>query len=133
MSPSPAPQYLSLERAMDFIGDEDGVLTLLHTLHQTLGDDLSRIAAHVEAGDVQSANFLLHQLKGFVPVFCVDSLVDIGGAGRAPEQSRCGFGGAGGLPNIGAANWPNCDHEVATHLGHSSRRSRQTSPGSAVG
>ncbi len=71
-----APQYLSVERAMEFIGDADGVNTLLHTLHQTLGDDLPRIATHLEAGDIPSANFLLHQLKGFAPVFCVDSLVD---------------------------------------------------------
>lgn len=117
MSPSPAPQYLSLERAMDFIGDEDGVLTLLHTLHQTLGDDLSRIAAHVEAGDVQSANFLLHQLKGFVPVFCVDSLVEL--VVHAEQLSK-----AGGASEVRAAyqtlapKLAQLHHEVATHLGH---------------
>jgi HPt (histidine-containing phosphotransfer) domain-containing protein len=116
MSPSPVPQYLSLERALDFIGDEEGVMTLLRTLHQTLGDDLSRIAAHVEAGDVQSANFLLHQLKGFVPVFCVDSLVEL--VVQAEHLSK-----AGSAAEVRAAyqtlapQLAQLQHEVATHLG----------------
>lgn len=70
------PVYLSLDRAMEFIGDTHGVLSLLKTLHQTLSDDLPRLQALLDKGDVDGANRVLHQLKGFTPVFCVDSLVE---------------------------------------------------------
>ena len=36
MSQTPQPNYLSIERAMEFIGDANGVLSLLKTLQQTL-------------------------------------------------------------------------------------------------
>ncbi|PIT72838.1 Hpt domain-containing protein [Limnohabitans sp. G3-2] len=61
---------------MEFIGDANGVLTLLKTLYQTLGEELPRIQALLDQDDVLGANRLLHQLKGFTPVFCVDSLVE---------------------------------------------------------
>ncbi len=77
MSQASAPIYLSLERAMDYIGDADGVRTLLNTLHQTLGQDLPHIQASLDQGDMPGVNRLLHQLKGFAPVFCVDSLVEL--------------------------------------------------------
>ena len=76
MSHMPTPMYLSIERAMEFIGDEQGVLSLLKTLQQTLSDDLPRLQDLLEKGDIYGANRVLHQLKGFTPVFCVDSLVE---------------------------------------------------------
>jgi HPt (histidine-containing phosphotransfer) domain-containing protein len=76
MSLMPTPVYLSIERAMEFIGDTQGVLSLLNTLQQTLSNDLPRLQALLEKGDVYGANRILHQLKGFTPVFCVDSLVE---------------------------------------------------------
>jgi len=76
MSTSAEPIYLSIDRAMEFIGDGHGVLTLLKTLHQTLGEDLPHIQALLDQDDLLGANRLLHQLKGFTPVFCVDSLVE---------------------------------------------------------
>jgi hypothetical protein len=92
MSQTHAPMYLSVERAMEFIGDANGVLSLLKTLHQTLGDDLPRIQALIDQEDMQGANRLLHQLKGFAPVFCVDSLVEsvvhIEGLSKLGEASQ---------------------------------------------
>jgi HPt (histidine-containing phosphotransfer) domain-containing protein len=76
MSSPAEPIYLSIDRAMEFIGDANGVLTLLKTLHQTLGEELPRIQALMDQDDMHGANRLLHQLKGFTPVFCVDSLVE---------------------------------------------------------
>lgn len=76
MSSASHPIYLSIDRAMEFIGDANGVLTLLKTLYTTLGDDLPRIQALLDQDDMHGANRLLHQLKGFIPVFCVDSLVE---------------------------------------------------------
>jgi HPt (histidine-containing phosphotransfer) domain-containing protein len=76
MSQTPQPIYLSIERAMEFIGDANGVLTLLKTLQQTLSDDLPQLQELLDNGEVYAANRILHQLKGFTPVFCVDSLVE---------------------------------------------------------
>jgi HPt (histidine-containing phosphotransfer) domain-containing protein len=76
MTLSASPIYLSVERAMEFIGDANGVLSLLNTLHQTLGNDLPKIQCLLEKDDLHGANRLLHQLKGFTPVFCVDRLVE---------------------------------------------------------
>lgn len=71
------PRYtcLSLEHAMAFVGDMNGVLALLGTLQQSLQSDLPQIQQRLDAGDLPGANRLLHQLKGFAPVFCVDELV----------------------------------------------------------
>lgn len=69
-------QYLSIARAMEYIADEAGVMTLMHTLRQSLMDDLPRIEACLAAGDVPGANEWLHQLKGFTPVFCTDALIE---------------------------------------------------------
>lgn len=75
MRTSPDFQYLSIARAMEYIADEAGVMTLMHTLRQSLHDDLPRIAQCLAAGDVPGADEWLHQLKGFTPVFCTDALI----------------------------------------------------------
>ena len=77
MSQTPQPIYLSIARAMEFIGDANGVLSLLKTLQQTLSDDLPRLQELLDQGEVYAANRILHQLKGFTPVFCVDRLVEL--------------------------------------------------------
>ena len=60
---------------MQYVGDLDGVLNLLGTLQTSLQTDLPRIQTLLDSGDLPGANHLLHQLKGFAPVFCVDTLV----------------------------------------------------------
>lgn len=76
-APTPTPVHLSIDRAMAFIGDRQGVLTLLQALQQTLSDDLPRLQALLDQGDVPGVQRILHQLKGFTPVFCVDRLVEL--------------------------------------------------------
>ena len=71
----PVP-YLSIARAMDFIGDEARVTEMLGMLLAALDSDVPQIWEKLEAGDVLAANRLLHPLKGFIPVFCTDKLVD---------------------------------------------------------
>lgn len=67
---------LSIERAMEYIGDQQGVQTLLVTLQQSLAEDLPKIASLLDSGDLPGMNRLLHQFKGFAPVFCVPALVE---------------------------------------------------------
>ncbi len=69
------PPRLSIDRAMEYVGDMQGVLSLLATLQQSLQNDLPQIQDRLDAGDLPGANRLLHQFKGFAPVFCVDDLV----------------------------------------------------------
>jgi HPt (histidine-containing phosphotransfer) domain-containing protein len=100
---SPVPsnarhQFLSIDRAMEFIGDAAGVKGLLVTLQQTLSNDLPRIDQLLAQDDVPGANRILHQLKGFTPVFCVDSLVEqvvsVEGLSKhgEPEEVRQAYG-----------------------------------------
>jgi HPt (histidine-containing phosphotransfer) domain-containing protein len=77
MTTPPSFAYLSVERGMEFIGDEAGFLSLLKTLHKTLSTDIPLITELLSKDDVNGANRLLHQVKGFAPVFCVDALVAV--------------------------------------------------------
>lgn len=92
MSADTSPAYLSVERGMEFIGDTHGFLSLLQTLHTTLSTDIPEVTRLLAHNDVAGANRLLHQLKGFTPVFCVDALVEeviavekLSKQGAAPE------------------------------------------------
>jgi HPt (histidine-containing phosphotransfer) domain-containing protein len=76
MTKPPSFAYLCVERGMEFIGDEAGFLSLLKTLHKTLTTDIPLITDLLRKDDVGGANRLLHQVKGFAPVFCVDALVE---------------------------------------------------------
>lgn len=70
-----APTCLSIDRALSYVGDMNGVQALLGTLESSLRSDLPLIQARLDASDLPGTNQLLHQLKGFAPVFCVDALV----------------------------------------------------------
>ena len=66
---------LNLDRAVEYLGDMQGVLSLLGTLRQSLQDELPQIQSRLDAGDLPGIHQLLHQIKGFAPVFCTDELV----------------------------------------------------------
>jgi len=66
---------LSIDNAMEYVGDMQGVLALLGTLQNSLQNDLPQIQVLLDANDLPGANRILHQFKGFAPVFCVDELV----------------------------------------------------------
>lgn len=85
-------QVLDVSRALAFVGNEAGVMNMLPLLASSLDHDVPEITRLLDAGDVSGANRLLHPLKGFVPIFCVDSMVDkvtqveqISKTGSAPE------------------------------------------------
>jgi len=68
--------YLFIARAMEFIGDEPRVAEMLRMLLDSLESDIPKIWKLLDEDDVKGANRLLHPLKGFIPVFCTDKLVD---------------------------------------------------------
>ena len=76
--PSPLPdtgaRYLDTGLALSQIGDVDAMNGMLVMLQDTLVHDLPLIDSYLDAGDVASANRLLHALKGFIPIFCSPDL-----------------------------------------------------------
>lgn len=69
-------QYLNTERAAEFVGEGAEMNALLTTLKTTLDADLPALRRCLVDGDTQGVSKLLHQFKGFAPIFCVDSLVE---------------------------------------------------------
>jgi HPt (histidine-containing phosphotransfer) domain-containing protein len=70
------PIYLDVERALAQIGDVAALHEMLDMLQDSLDRDVPQIGHFLDALDVPSANRLLHALKGFIPIFCVDALCD---------------------------------------------------------
>lgn len=68
--------FLDPHKAMDYVGDASGVRHLLATLAQSLTQDLPQLEALLAQADLAGVNRILHQFKGFAPVFCVPSLVE---------------------------------------------------------
>jgi HPt (histidine-containing phosphotransfer) domain-containing protein len=68
------PLFLDVSLALEQIGDLQALQGMLSMLEESLARDIPRIEQLLDAGDVKGANRLLHGLKGFVPIFCVESL-----------------------------------------------------------
>jgi hypothetical protein len=66
--------HLDIDFALAQIGDQETLNSMLLMLQDSLARDLPHIADFLQAGDVPSANRLLHALKGFIPIFCQDPL-----------------------------------------------------------
>lgn len=66
--------YLDVARALQQIGDVTAMNEMLGMLQSTLEQDLVEIDQLLAAQDVGAASRLLHALKGFIPIFCVDAL-----------------------------------------------------------
>lgn len=66
---------LDFKRLLAYVGDEPSARQLLAVLDTSLSQDLPRLQAFIDAGDMPAAQGLLHQLKGFVPVFCAVDMV----------------------------------------------------------
>lgn len=75
-NPTLPRRLLDMKRAVEFIGDEAAVAAMMPLLLSTLRDDVPEILRLLQTGDVVAANQLLHPLKGFVPVFCIDQVID---------------------------------------------------------
>ncbi len=67
-------QFLDVTLALEQIGDAQAMQGMLSMLEESLARDVPRIAQLLDDGDVRAANRLLHGLKGFIPIFCVESL-----------------------------------------------------------
>ncbi len=68
------PMFLDIPLALEQIGDASAMQGMLSMLEESLARDVPKIAQLLAQGDVKTANRLLHSLKGFIPIFCVDAL-----------------------------------------------------------
>ena len=71
---SPSPTYLDTHLALEQIGDTDAMNGMLAMLQESLARDIPLVAQLLGNGQIVEANRVLHALKGFVPIFCVESL-----------------------------------------------------------
>ena len=69
-------EYLDVDRALEQIGDVAALHEMLDMLQSSLDRDLPHINALLAHGDAKGANRVLHALKGFIPIFCVEALCE---------------------------------------------------------
>ncbi len=70
-----AHRFLSMEKAVGYLGDANSAHQLLDTLNSTLLSDGPVIANAIQTRNFEVLQKIWHQLKGFAPVFCQDALV----------------------------------------------------------
>jgi HPt (histidine-containing phosphotransfer) domain-containing protein len=68
------PVFLDITLALEQIGDAQAMQGMLSMLEESLARDVPLIAELLAQDDVKGANRLLHAMKGFIPIFCVDAL-----------------------------------------------------------
>jgi HPt (histidine-containing phosphotransfer) domain-containing protein len=67
---------LDIERGVGMMGSAASLGKILKTVAVSMADSLPKMSAALQAGDVHSANALLHAIKGYVPIFSTDALVE---------------------------------------------------------
>ncbi len=67
---------LDVARGVGMMGSEAGLRKILKTVLESMTSNLPEIAQALANGDVASANRLLHSMKGYVPIFATNALVD---------------------------------------------------------
>lgn len=72
----PAWVYLDIARALEQIGDEQAMRSMLPMLQELLDNDLPQIVQFLANKDVPGANRLLHSMKGCMPIFCAPALCE---------------------------------------------------------
>jgi len=78
-APAAAPVAASdfdAQRGVDMMGSEDTLRKILQSVVDSLSANLPAINAALASGDVATANGLLHGIKGYVPIFCSDALIE---------------------------------------------------------
>jgi len=67
---------LDVARGAGMMGSEAALCNILATVLNSLSTDVLTIDAALQAGDVLTANRLLHAIKGYIPIFGSDALIE---------------------------------------------------------
>ena len=70
------PVYLDTGLALSQIGDVEAMASMLVLLQESLARDIPLIAQLLHDADLVAANRVLHALKGFIPIFCIQPLCE---------------------------------------------------------
>lgn len=73
---NPVATRLNVARGADMMGSEAALRNILATVLVSLSADVPTMDAALQAGDVRTANRMLHALKGYVPIFGSDVLIE---------------------------------------------------------
>ena len=73
---APGERFLDVQRGISMLGSEQSLRMILQTVNGSMMHDIPEISRLLEAGEVSTANRLLHAIKGYVPVFCSDALIE---------------------------------------------------------
>lgn len=73
---APGERFLDVERGVTMLGSEQSLRMILQTVSGSMTHDIPEISRLLAAGEVATANRLLHAIKGYVPVFCTDVLIE---------------------------------------------------------
>jgi phosphoglycerate kinase len=73
---APLATQLDLERGVGMMGDEESLRAILATVDVSLASGIPDIWKALKIDDAKLVNRLLHGIKGYVPIFCTDTLVD---------------------------------------------------------
>jgi HPt (histidine-containing phosphotransfer) domain-containing protein len=76
---------LSMAKAIQYLGDAASAQQLLATLQSTLENEMPQLTSAIQTENFEVLQKIWHQLKGFAPVFCHDTLV----AEIAQTESLC--------------------------------------------
>ena len=68
---------LDVARGVSMMGSEASLCKILKTVQGNMAGALPDIAAALANNNVAGANHLLHALKGYVPIFASDALVEL--------------------------------------------------------
>ena len=67
--------FLSMAKAIQYLGDAASAQQLLATLQSTLENDMPQLTSALQTENFEVLQKIWHQLKGFAPVFCHDDLL----------------------------------------------------------
>jgi phosphoglycerate kinase len=67
---------LDVPRGVSMLGSETSLRKILKTVQDSMTSSLPEIAQALQAGDVATANRLLHSIKGYLPIFATDALAE---------------------------------------------------------
>lgn len=72
----PDTTRLDVSRGTGMMGSEAALRKILVTVLASMSTDVPAIAAALQAGDVATANRMLHAIKGYMPIFGSDAMVN---------------------------------------------------------
>lgn len=67
---------LDVARGVGMMGSETVLRSILVTVLTSLSADVPTIEAALQTGDVVTASRLLHAIKGYLPIFASDNLIE---------------------------------------------------------